>query len=240
VGVTEPASDVTTQLESYATELDTALVARNGHLNNRMIEQFRAMLNGDTEAALAAVREESKLRVTVRDVNETYAASIGELLSRRDAESGHAFRSSYLERAYRKIYSPTTTQRAFGVARNLDGLDHEVLAAIELLETGYLQELAPVNEQLAAMTRAEEPLEEEERMKRRIEVVQGGFGRTKGKPRTKDNKLVAAYLKRSDLNRQYREQLEAMLTEEQRNELPSERANKREERERKQRGRDRE
>jgi hypothetical protein len=213
------------ELDDYALMLDDALVPRDRHLETGRDEMFDAMRNDDLAAAIEIAEREAALRIRVRDVNETYAEVLAEQLTGTfDAERGNALRAMFRERAYGRIYRPTVMQRSFSIAAELEGVDAETVEVIRSLESSYLSELALHNDRLHATTRAEEPKRTAERLRQRLEQPRGedrnrGQGRRRGRWDA-DDPIRERFDERDELDRRYRPQLEALLTEEQIEELP--------------------
>jgi hypothetical protein len=203
-------------VETYAGELDQALKARDEHLEKERLNMFRSMAGGDVEAAVAIVTRESELRVGVRNVNERFVEAFADAMGAKGAtDSANEFRGAYQQRAYERIFGPTRTQRAFDAARELEGLPEDALLAILSVEESYRAQMGELNQKLVQLTRTQEPVEAEQRLRRRAARQQGAeFQRP-------EDPLRDLFRERGRLNRQYREQLEGYLTPEQIAKLPS-------------------
>ena len=208
-------------LDDYAIMIDTALVARDEFLDTARIETMTAMFAGDTEAAVRILARERELRTGVRDLNDEYAEI---LASELEPQRGETMRDLYRNRAYARVYRPTRMQRAFEVVHGFDDLDEKTLAAVIDLEVAYSAELAGRNDAIVRLTREEEPKQNEQRLLRRMERMQGGEERRRPGPEgwseRPEDPIREAYEERSELDRSYRAQLEGLLTPEQIAALP--------------------
>jgi hypothetical protein len=212
-------------LTNYAIELDQALKARDAFIDEGRLDFIGFLVDQQFDAAIDYMNRESTLRVAVRDTNERYAELIANGLEAvAGAETAEAFRSAYRERAFERIFRPTRTQRAFEAAREIEGLDEDVLAAIRALEEGYLLELARINNELVLLTLKHEPQQITQRLRWRAERGNDrNRGAGPGVSRRLEDPIREAFGRRGELDARYRDQLEALLTPEQIELLPAER-----------------
>jgi hypothetical protein len=207
-------------VEEYTFALDRALAARNEALEPGWDEIFQAMRAGDVDRAVALAGDGSKLRISVRRVNEQYAETIAGVIAETASEElAEEFRSDYKRRAYPRIFRPTGTQRAFRTAKEIEYLEEEVLVAILALEETYLTELAAKNRLLVQATREYEP-EQGQRWMR------WGAARMAGeRPQRvrEEDPIREAFAERTELDQKYRNRLEDLLTPEQVGMLPQRR-----------------
>jgi hypothetical protein len=226
----ETVPELSETLEAYAYELDSALVARNRHLEEHRQGAARATRAGDLDLAEAITSTESDLRRRVRDVNEEHAVTIATVLD-PEAE-GATFQQEFRTRAYPRIFRPTRMQRAFEAARELEGLTIEVMLGVTTLEEAYLVDLGFANEKIHGTTLREEPKEQVGRIKRMAErLAEGGGGRgfrdrgerRRGRGQGEDGEMDPirqAFFEREELDYRYWQQLVAILTPEQIAQLP--------------------
>jgi hypothetical protein len=202
-------------LEPYAVSFDQALRARNDYLDESRPKLMDAMAAGDIDRARTLAERENALRIAVRRVNETYADAITALAADGlSPETAEAFRKAWREAAYPRIYRRTAMQRAFEAALELDGLDEEMIEAIRAMRDAYQADLAVRNSTLVQLTRDTEP-------DQRIEQLEMIAARMDDKMMIPpQNPLRESYRERMEFERDYRTQLEALLSEEQIEQLP--------------------
>jgi hypothetical protein len=202
-------------LEPYAISLDEALKVRDEYLDESRPKLMDAMAAGDLDRARTMIERENQLRQVVRMVNDRYADAVLALAADGlAAETAAAFRQAWREAAYPRIYRTTPMQRAFDAALELEGLDQDLIEAIRAIRDSYLADLAVRNSGLVQLTRksdAEQAIE-------RLEMIAARMDGNMMIP--PDNPLRDAFRERMDLERDYRTQLEALLTEEQIEQLP--------------------
>ncbi|MHC4948310.1 MAG: hypothetical protein ACYTG1_08615 [Planctomycetota bacterium] len=202
-------------LEAYAIDLDRALVERNEELDAARQQRLEAMSLGDTDRVKALIAGETDKRLAVRGVNERYRDEIAaRLADEMPGDLAAAFREEYDLRAYPRIFRASRMARSFDAVREMEGLDEETREAIGLLEVAYVSEVGPANRRLVSLTRSEEPKQSVARMSRWIDRMNGVEAERPADP------LREAFDERTKMEIRYREQLEAMLTEEQIAELP--------------------
>ncbi len=219
----ESERDVQPLLEEYARQLDAALVARNEHLD-RSTAQTRAIFqNQDIDTAMKNAREESSLRMRVRDINRSFADLIG--ASMNDRELGTEFQQAFNEQAFGRIWRSTLTQRAIEQALEFEGLQTEVIEAIESLQQTYMLELDTHNRGIQRLTVSEQPDDIVERIERLAARFSDDGGR--GGPRfgrfgggDEEDPIRQAYSARDEMDAMYRMMLEELLTPEQAASLP--------------------
>lgn len=188
-------------LDDYSVRLDTALRARNEFSINSQRALMQAMHARSVELAGPILRRQVELRTAVRDVNEQYA----EIIASRLPEPAQAeFRKLYAQRGFPTVYRSTATQRDFKRSLELTQSDASLQNAIRELETAYLAELAPKNDQLRQALVSHEP--DELRLQSEARLL-GEPGRLD--PAT--NKLADVRVRRQELDRRYHQQLLAML-----------------------------
>jgi hypothetical protein len=138
-------------LESYAVELDVALVERN--------EAFRGMTSGferifgdnpEPENVDEAMDRVRRARIQLRGVNERYVDLIAGQI---DTEYGEELKKQFKEKAYPQIYRDSNADRYFARVLRLENLDEGQRDAIEQLEGDYERRVAVVNDKWSAMQR---------------------------------------------------------------------------------------
>ena len=205
---------VATTLDDYERRLDEALSQRNAFLTESEVDTFLAWAEQDHDKSLALIGRESDLRRSVRDVNEQFAETIAGDLDEQEAAS---FRQAARRSAYRSVYRKTREQRLFEQAKEIDGLDPDVLDAVTNLETAYLQELALANDQLVEATHEYQP-GQKKRMIEMMQQVRSGSMQFKRPP---TSPIQDGHRQRRLLGRRYAKQLKSILTPEQFESLPA-------------------
>lgn len=210
-------------LDEYEVVLDQAIRRRDEVVATGSAQMYRAIQEGDTAGAMRTMERQMQARTALRDVNELYRARLVSELG--DAPEAKALNQAILESGFERIYQPTPTARAFAAALGIDGLDASVLEAVLATQAAFEAEMAARNEQLLALTKRFEPqqqLDEAERFVAAIAGVMAGGGFNPGGfGPGPENPMREAMDVRGQLDRQYRERLEALLTPEQVAQLPS-------------------
>lgn len=213
-------------LEAYEVELHEALRARNDFVETARTRIDEALQAGKTDQAISLADRAAALRVAVRGVNLRYAESIAERLG---PQRGAEFRGAAQRAFFPRVYGRTRAMRTFQDARRLEGLEPDVLAAIEQLEAAYLQELAPVNEHLRQTIETHQPRESRRSLEHVKVMMEGaaaagaGGNGGAGGPFMLDrpeDPIREAMQKRSALDEGYMKQLYALLSAEQIEKLP--------------------
>ena len=188
-------------LDDYSVRLDTALRARNEFSISSQKALMQAVHARSAELAGPIFRRQIELRTAVRDVNEQYA----EIIASRLPEPAQAeFRKLYGQRGFPTVYRSTATQRDFKRSLELTQSDAPLQNAIRELETAYLAELAPMNDQFRQALRSHEPHELVLQSEARLLGENGQLGAA-------TNRLADVRVRRQELDRRYRQQLLAML-----------------------------
>jgi hypothetical protein len=210
-------------LDEYEVVLDQAIRRRDEVVATTSAQMYRSIQDGDTAGALRTMERQMQARTALRDVNELYRSRLVAELG--DAPEAKALNQAILESGFERIYQPTPTARAFAAALGIDGLDASVLEAVLATQAAFEAEMAGRNEQLLALTKRFEPqqqLDEAERFVSAIAGVMAGGGFNPGGfGPGPENPMREAMDTRGELDRQYRERLEALLTPEQVEQLPS-------------------
>ena len=210
-------------LDEYEVVLDQAIRRRDEVVATTSAQMYRAIQEGDTPGAMRTMERQMQARTALRDVNELYRARlVAELGDSSDAKS---LNQAILESGFERIYQPTPTARAFAAAIGIDGLDASVLEAVLATQAAFEAEMAGRNEQLLALTKRFEPQQQLDEAERFVAAVSGmmaggGFNPGGFGPGP-ENPMRESMETRGELDRQYRERLEALLTPEQVEQLPS-------------------
>ena len=210
-------------LDEYEVVLDQAIRRRDEVVATTSAQMYRAIQEGDTPGAMRTMERQMQARTALRDVNELYRARlVAELGDSSDAKS---LNQAILESGFERIYQPTPTARAFAAAIGIDGLDASVLEAVLATQAAFEAEMAARNDQLLALTKRFEPQQQLDEAERFVAAVSGmmaggGFNPGGFGPGP-ENPMRESMETRGELDRQYRDRLEALLTPEQVEQLPS-------------------
>jgi hypothetical protein len=210
-------------MDEYELQLDAALKARNDFLGSNEAKYLEAIQSGDSDAAKRFATRAMELRQKVREVNDRYREAICGQLEPADASR---VRAAALAAGFERVYGSNRMKRSFEGALKLEGLSQEVIDAIKALEAQYDVEVGPLNDRIAQEIRKEEPSRQTEEMVRvagfftgdvpMSQMFRGGRG-GQGDADAQSTKLLE---QRGELNESYTNRLEALLTPEQREQLP--------------------
>jgi len=210
-------------MDEYELQLDAALKARNDFLGSNEAKYLEAIQSGDSDAAKRFANRAMELRQKVREVNDRYREAICGQLEAADAAR---VRTAALAAGFERVYGSNRMKRAFEGALKLEGITQEVVDAIKALEAQYDLEVSPLNDRIAQEIRKEEPARQTEEMVRVVgfltgdvpmsQMFRGGRG-GQGDQDAQSNKLLE---QRGEMNDSYMNRLEALLTPEQREQLP--------------------
>jgi predicted protein tyrosine phosphatase len=208
-------------LSSYSASLDRALRQREAYFEVGRDGFLSVLATGDANRAAAMMREETSLRVAVRDVNASYAGSIAAgLAEHASPQAAAAFDGEWLQSAYPRIHRQGSMARTFEAALGLEGIDEETAAAIVELQAAHRSETEAANRRLVALTRTHEPERAVDRVAQRVARGAGAERGRRGERQGENDPLSQAFQARGDMDQGYRERLEAMLTPEQAAQLP--------------------
>ena len=210
-------------LDEYEVVLDQAIRRRDEVVATTSAQMYRAIQEGDTPGAMRTMERQMQARTALRDVNELYRARLVAELG--DSSESKSLNQAILESGFERIYQPTPTARAFAAAIGIDGLDASVLEAVLATQAAFEAEMAARNDQLLALTKRFEPQQQLDEAERFVAAVSGmmaggGFNPGGFGPGP-ENPMRESMETRGELDRQYRDRLEALLTPEQVEQLPS-------------------
>ncbi len=197
-------------IDEYYGDLHAALITRNEYLNRTERDLQRAMAGGEQSEIESIASRRIQMNVLVREVNDRYAELFA---TRLPGDASRQFVQLYGSLAYPQIYRPTRAERMFRAARLLIGLNEAQLIAIDDLLDAYLVELERMNRALVVLFRETEP----ERM---------ALG-TRARTTDQDERMRAALRDRTAMGDRAVEQLQAILSPDQRSQLPDYRSPRR-------------
>ena len=226
VGLSDEAFDsISGSLDDYELRLHGALKARNDFLLNSAAQMYKAMKDGDASDARRILERQVNFREAVRNVNDEFRATFTSAIE--SDEERMALEAAILEESYSRIYRTTTAQRAFDAAINLETLSEDQMISIAELERAYLSELGPRNSELVRLLRQTEGIEQVERGERMVAMMSGDMSRGMpwmggggGEDSKEEQRYDEAMERRGELDENYIERLNAMLTPEQQEAMP--------------------
>jgi len=195
-------------LREYELELDAALVSREQVDLRNQASLMRAMASPDEEA-LRMLRQRIDASVEVRDVNVTYASLIRDGLP---LEHARRFVDLYRAEAFPSLARETAADRIFAAAMELESISEETRTAIEALYDAYRTEVEPLEQRMIAIQLESEP--EIERAKAEQFVPR------RNAPTPFNLEINEARRERTDLDRRFMQDLQALLTRQQFLSLP--------------------
>ncbi len=213
-------------LDAYELDLDLKLRERDAYLAESEGKLMKALVDGNNAAAEQVIKRQLELRRAVRDCNENYRSQLAATLQPAEAK---LLNDAVNEAGYRRVYSTTSTERAFEAALEMN-LDENIHAQVSSLHEAYLGELGTVNDRIATQTRKVEPDEQLKQATDFFKAIDGSgsptemFSRGRGRGGfggSSDETLTKLYEARTEKNESYRQRLEALLTPEQVGELPA-------------------
>lgn len=193
-------------LDEWDVQVATALTTRDNHMVETQGILMTAMSSMDTNAGLDVMKTQGNLAEAVRDINDTAIENIVLLLPE---EVSVSFGDEAKRRGYPRIYRSSRVERAYDSAKELEGLEADILLAIIELETALLQELDFANAHLLTETHRWESQESLDRMNRFAQRMTGGSSERPESP------IREAENAKRVIEDSYLEQLKMLLTEEQ-------------------------
>lgn len=200
-------------LASYETSMDAALAARN-ELQAALAEKMNPTGGRppgffENDGDVDKIREAS---IKVREVNQTFARQISDSLP-TDLKPG--FDEQYRHRSFPQAYSDTYTERVVDTALTFEDLSPEQQKQIDELRARFLREMDAANNRLAEAIRADEESPD----------VQTLIAEQFGVPMQirigeELEQLKKARDERSEVARQYLDQVRSLLSPEQQARLP--------------------
>lgn len=194
-------------LERYENDLDPVLTKRN-ELFEAGMSQMRTLMQdvmqGKTEEADKRMSEARDASVRVRDVNRRYAKEIASLLP---PESSAKFDEEFKRESFPRIYRQSRyAQTVIDAAMKMEGVDETQRKSIEAIAETYKRDTQTLNKKAEEATEASES----------TMTVSGMMQRFGGD----DPAMNELRRSRTDLENKTVEAVKALLTEDQRKQLP--------------------
>ncbi len=191
-------------LDQYESEMDVLLVEKN-----KAHAQVKPGEGPDMNALKAMMDKQHESGLKLRDLNRTYASKIAGVLP---AEYQAKFNETFKTTSFKKAYREGRTDKLLTNAQKLSSLDAAQKDKLARIQEQYAKERRAANDKYA------EALEKAENDGHRSGVM--SFGPLGGANEPKE--LSEAKAARKEIDNKYRDQVNSLLTDQQRAELPPE------------------
>lgn len=200
----------------YEIALDAALSTRARRMKELEPELTDAMRAMNFDAGAAAQDKVMALRIAVRSANDAGVESIAAALG---GERGAQFRRMALEAGYPDVFRVHPVMVMMQQARALSSLTPEQATAIDALMAEFAVACDAEDAKLYEAVRSEEP---KAPRKRASQAAERRSGSAPGTPQAGNaaDPVVRARVAREEMGKPFRERLLAILTPEQRMEMP--------------------
>lgn len=199
-------------MEQYEADLDRALQAREADLKG--LEEATANLEAGPDAFAKMQEEQAKAREAsskIRDVHASFARRLEGLMP-EDVRG--KFRDQIKHKTYPTVYRQSHVSRSIEAASKFDDVSGDVKAQLTELAAKYARESAPLNDEWANQIKAQDDSGEGDL--RIGDMAMRMSNRQEGETSPLDTARKA----RRELDDRYKQQLEALLTPEQKARLP--------------------
>lgn len=210
--------DVREVMEQYAQELDGLLRSRD-----KLIEDqggaFQEKIKTDPKGAESLWNDAIRARRAIAEVNRKYAKQVTPLLSEA---AGAALSKRMFDATFPKLIQPTKSEKWARDAATLSSLTKEQQAQIRDLLSNYDTQRVRLLEKIA---REQEAFEVQRRPKELVDALAGRESPNSWNGQSElaaDHPLAKLREERYELDSGVRKRIAAVLTEEQRSEVPSE------------------
>lgn len=218
VGESGATGELAELLNRYSDELDHAIVARKKALDERKEEYTKSVKSDPAKAraAWAAINDE---RLKVQGLNDRYARLIAGLVP---AEKKQAFERKWFEACYPAVCRPTRVDEYLKDARELQSLKPEQKAELKAIAAAYEEKVWQQRQGMAAAWRR---FEAENRTKTLEDAIAGTkedrHQQYNGAWMPDTHPIVTTRKERLELDREFRRKIDAVLSAEQREEVPT-------------------
>ncbi len=201
-------------LDQYETELDRELMARDkvyDEVASKVGEMFR---DGNAEAAQAEIERGRAASVRVRDLQRRYADKVKAVLPDTSKE---AFDSAFKKASFPRVYRTSSVGRMLDSAEKLSDLTADQKTQLAEIKEAYAKAVAPMNDRLA---KAEEANEMAFNIGNMPFGRRGGGENADGEQSAEQKSMIEARQAKRDLDNQFQERIEKVLTPTQVEKLP--------------------
>jgi len=217
-------SEAAKVLERYARSIDGALRARAAYFEDHPMGEVRPLVESDPGEALRIFERARTLRMEVRDTNRRYVEEVASALG---GEDGEKVRTAWVDRvAGYGAKRESIADNAIKGAKGLGSLSPEQVRTLEGIEERYAEERA---EWTADYAEAVMEVEEDtipQQLERALagdgapeELYQRGMQEWETE-RARIPELARVWRERLELDRRVRREVDGVLTEAQRGEMP--------------------
>jgi hypothetical protein len=200
-------------LEEYEQGMDRVLQDRDRAAAEERARAADGPLVLDADALRAFAKSQHEQAMKVREVNQRYARILASLLP---DDQKAAFEEQFRARSFRAVYGDSAASRRLAAAERLDDLTPQQRDRLAQIRDAYRQAARPLNDRWAA---AQEQAENEGRFAGFPMMLPFGAAAPSA-----DDPVASARQARRDLDRRTAEQVDELLTAEQRARLPADRA----------------
>lgn len=202
-------------LDRYSRDLDRALVRRDQRLDEANSSGYYDLIDTDPAQARAIYERCLEARRDVRDVNRRY---VRELAGALDDHAAARLRRRFFELSFPYLVRPTVAERCAEAAAALPGLSDAQKQRLTALRKAYEPDRDAILEKQGAILLERELLTPGAIAK---EGEPAGKPQNPGVPLPEDDPLQRLRVQRWELDKAYREKVESVLTDRQRESLPS-------------------
>lgn len=137
-------------LEQYASELHVSLGSRNKALDDidREMRQMSEQQRWDNDRSQELMQKAQQKRMDLRAINLRYSELLVNMMSRATADE---FRQRFNEESFPRIYRETQVDRYQSLLDDLDTLTPEQESQVESVIAEHERKVTPINEQLAKL-----------------------------------------------------------------------------------------
>lgn len=139
---------ISRMLDSYATELDDALVDRDQYVANTLDRIDEVLTGKNGQDPDTVFRKGNEKRETLRDINAKYAEL---LASQLDAETGRRLVDAFNRKAYPRVYRDTAVEGYVAKVTAIEDMSGEQRDALDAIQRDYQARMADLNQQLAVL-----------------------------------------------------------------------------------------
>ena len=193
-------------LDEWDVNVSAALEARDAYSIESQGALMSSMSSMDSNSSTAVMSTQAGLAEAVRDINDMAVDTIVLLLP---VDKSALFNDEAKLNGYPRIYRTSKVERAYEAAKELEGLEEDILQAIVDLEVSMLIEIAYSNESIFSETHRWESQEQIDRISRFSQRMTGGSSERPESP------IRIAEEAKQSIEDNYLEQLKILLTEEQ-------------------------
>lgn len=219
---TPPPPPLAEAMEQYAANLDIALQARERYLTEHS-QGFDDLIQSDPGAAESKWNESQRLRTAIRDLNLRYVKILASHLGTAQAAD---LEKRFFEAANARVLTATRAEAYIRAAAALEGLSASQRSEIKPIAEDYEKRRLALVQRLADAWWQECRDDMPRTLRGKLGRLREGESATGWDGKSflpKDHPLMRLRQERFELDRNYRRQVDAILTDAQRDEIPEDR-----------------